>query len=112
MRRTAERISAAMRRGGLMALGGVFGFVSLVFFTVAAWIATEDAFGSLAAALLIGGGYLILSLVSFLVARRRRPVTPRGLDPEQSTRPPPPPLSEAFFAGLRAGRKMRCKKNR
>jgi predicted phage tail protein len=110
MRRAAQRISAAIRRGGLMVLGGIFGVVALAFFTVAAWIAAEDAFGSLAAALLIAGSYLILSLILFLVARRRHQrVTPRGRDSEQFTKPPPPPITEAFLAGLRAGRKMRHK---
>ncbi len=86
-----------------MALGGVFAAVSLFFLTVAAWIAAVDAFGALAAALIIAGGYMSVALILFLVARRSRP---RRRD-RRYLKSPPPPLAEAFFAGLRAGRKMR-----
>ena len=106
MERIAAQIGGAVRRGGLRALGCVFGIVALVFLTVAAWIAAVEAYGSLAAALLIAAGYFLLALILFLAAGRRPPPLP---EPVKEPRKPAPPLFEAFMTGLRTGRTLRRK---
>ena len=67
----------AARTALLCAIGGLLVAMSAVFFLIASFIALADRYDALTAALIIGGGLLVLGLIFLLVAlmrRQRRPV--------------------------------------
>jgi hypothetical protein len=66
----------AARRATLSIVGlvlcALLFFASLGFFTVAAYLALEQAIGAIRAPLAVGGTYLILALAGLLVLQARR----------------------------------------
>ena len=65
----ADAAGRARRAVVAYAMAGLLAFAGLVFLTVAGFIALADRIGPLAAALWMGGGFLLVALVIVLVHR-------------------------------------------
>jgi FlaG/FlaF family flagellin (archaellin) len=106
MARASQQIGEAVRRAILQGMAAVFSVVALGFLTAASWIAVADALDHLVAALAVGGVYLVIAIVLFLMARPRTTIDPEPTAANEA-RPPAPPLFEAFMTGLRTGQSLR-----
>lgn len=103
------RSARAIRRALMLCVGGVLVAVGIGFLTSAAWIALEDAYSSLAAALIIAAFYLGVGLIVMGIASSsgsrdgNAPEATPLRDPAAPPRPGAmPPLAEAFIIGLNA----------
>lgn len=103
-------IRSAVRRAArtalLCAIGGLLVAMSAVFFLIASFIALADRYDALTAALIIGGGLLILGLIFLLVAlmrRQRRPVGFGGYGAYGAYAAPPPAPAVPPAAPLAGG---------
>ncbi len=106
MARASQQIAEAVRRAILQGMAVVFAVVALGFLSAAGWIAVAEAFGHLAAALAVGGVYLVTAFLLFLMARPRATIDPKT-SAANEPRAPAPPLFEAFMMGLRTGQSLR-----
>ncbi|MDQ0302026.1 phage holin family protein [Ancylobacter polymorphus] len=103
-------IRSAVRRAArtalLCAIGGLLVAMSAVFFLIASFIALADRYDALTAALIIGGGLLVLGLIFLLVAlmrRQRRPVGFGGYGAYGAYAAPPPAPAVPPAAPLAGG---------
>ncbi len=107
MGRAADQIADAVRRAILQMLGAAFAVVALGFLTVAGWIAVAEAYDQLVAALAVAAAYLLVAFILFLLARRRTAASDMEDEAYEASRPPAPPLLDAFMMGLRTGQRLR-----
>lgn len=101
--RIAKKLAAMVT---LSLAAGLFFLVGLGFMTAAAWIALADRYDALAAALILGCGYLALAAIAsaLLISRgNKRPREGRSLPPKSDALS----LVEAFFSGFDAARRKR-----
>ena len=110
----ALRFSAkvAARRARWGAVGGICVLIALVFFGVAAWIVLEESFGALQAALILGGGFLVVGILAFLWSRYPPRFVPKETAQQMSNPMQSPSLSaaalvNALVMGVVAGRAVR-----
>lgn len=103
-------IRSAVRRAArtalLCAIGGLLVAMSAVFFLIASFIALAERYDALTAALIIGGGLLVLGLIFLLVAlmrRQRRPVGFGGYGAYGAYAAPPPAPAVPPAAPLAGG---------
>lgn len=103
-------IRSAVRRAArtalLCAIGGLLVAMSAVFFLIASFIALAERYDALTAALIIGGGLLVLGLIFLLVAlmrRQRRPVGFGGYGAYGAYAAPPPAPTVPPAAPLAGG---------
>lgn len=122
-RNAAARARATARRAVLLAVAGLCLLLALGFLTAAGWTALALWQGSLRASLIFAGGFLLLALLFWLIARHRRrpPATmPADLEalqaqaqallaqaPDVVARYPALPLLVAFLGGLAAALRLR-----
>ncbi|WP_417725403.1 hypothetical protein [Salipiger sp.] len=95
------RLRAGLTRAARNVLGAICLIVAAAFFTIAAWIGLEPAFGAALSAAMIGGAYLVVGLLFLYL-----PVRPR-LPARTAAAPSTGSLIEAFLAGRAAGQAMR-----
>lgn len=96
------------RRTAFFVAGGVVVSVGAAFLIVALWIAMEQAFNSLAAALVVAGLLIAIGLVIIGIAPRKLRFTPPEARLRHAARNGAlyrptgafPPLAEAFLYGL------------
>lgn len=111
--RSARAVKLALMRG----VGAVFLLIGVGFLTSAGWIVLEDAYSSLAAALIIAAIYLGIGLILLAVASGSKE-SPAHASKMAALRdpatPPTPgtmsPLAEAFIIGLNAAHAVRGKR--
>ena len=100
-------IRSAVRRAArtalLCAIGGLLVAMSAVFFLIASFIALADRYDALTAALIIGGGLLVLGLIFLLVALMRRQRRPVGFGGYGAYAAPPPAPAVPPAAPLAGG---------
>lgn len=122
-RNAAARARATARRATLLAVAGLCLLLALGFLTAAGWTALALWQGSLRASLIFAGGFLLLALLVWLIARRRpRPPASTSSDieamqaqaqallaqaPDVVARYPALPLLVAFLGGLAAALRLR-----
>ncbi|EPX85397.1 hypothetical protein [Salipiger mucosus] len=95
------RLRAGLSRAARNLLGGLCLIVAAVFLSMAAWMAIEPVHGTMAAALSLGGGYLVMGLLFiFIPVRARLPAVPVSNGSSAAS------LIDAFLAGRAAGRAM------
>lgn len=120
-RNAAARARATARRATLLAVAGLCLLLALGFLTAAGWTALALWQGSLRASLIFAGGFLLLALLVWLIARRRPPATTSSdiealqaqaqallaQAPDVVARYPALPLLVAFLGGLAAALRLR-----
>ncbi len=124
MNRTAGHIEAAVlaraqqgaRRAGLMIVGIILFLVAVGFFSAALWIVIEQYHSDIAAALSLGGLYLVAGLILLLMARKPRPRRTAHMDHPAATAPrrpsPYPQIAEAFVFGMDTAMRLRRSRER
>lgn len=103
-----QAASTTARRTAFQVAGGAIMLVGAAFLIVALWIAIEEAFNALAAALVVAGVLLALGLAVMGLAPKKPHVPSADVRLRQSARKGTlyqptgnlPPLAEAFLFGL------------
>lgn len=96
------RVKALLRRAGFAVAGAIMLGAGIIFLTVAAWVSLTEALGTVQAALIIGGAFVLAGAILLALSARRPRV------PVQAA--PPLPVAEiitAFFAGMGQGAQVR-----
>lgn len=121
-RGATAHVRASLRRVALLALAGLCLLLALGFLTAAGWTALAAWQGSLRASLICAGGFLLLALPIWLIARRRPAPGPTAEEiaalqaqaqallaqaPDTVARHPLLPLLLAFLGGLVAALRLR-----
>lgn len=113
-----QRIRRGLMSGAFGLMGLVCFFVGASFLTHAAWLILSAAHGPVIAAQVIGGAYLLVGAIFFLIAARpgaeedTRSAAAAQPQPSQQQAEPLAAVVQAFMTGLDAGHEYRQRRER
>jgi apolipoprotein N-acyltransferase len=110
-----SRARLAARAAAFTVAGVVFAMTGLAFLTVALWLGLAQYQSALFASAIVGAMYLVLGVVFFLLAGKKRLRAQHGVHPAPITGQPPVAgqydpffrMAEGFAVGMAAGRAAR-----